>query len=195
MCGECGRTFEIEAGLAWSLPVNVCRLGAHLDAHVTVKPVVEQFLLCYKFGQGDGVHLKALPREIIDLIINHYTAPIREQKFDEWDWDFACYEGRCNVRDHFNKSAWYSFLSDAWEAYADEITEENEHEYAASIAEDQGEELDVHSDRSSDWESRLSRRKCPSVHTGTAAAVFNQTVDGNFSPLEDVWNMFNKELL
>jgi hypothetical protein len=185
MCLECGHHFETEAGLAWSIPVNICRLGAHLDAHVTVKPVAEQLLLCHKFGQGKEVHLKKLPRELINLIIEHYTAPIREEKFKEWDSDFACFEGRCSMRDHFNKSEWYAFLSDAWNSYAGDITDKNEHEFAAQIAEDQCEELDTHGDRCSEWTARLGRKTCPHVTT-SAGTVFRKTRDGMFTPFEEV---------
>jgi hypothetical protein len=185
MCGDCGRNFKTEAGLAWSLPVNVCSLGAHLDAHVTAKPAVHQLVLCHRFGQGEEVFLKRLPREIINLIIDHYTAPIRTEKFAEWDQDFACYEGRCDVRDHFGKSEWYSFLADAWDQFASEITDENEHEFAATIAEDRGDELDLHGDRSSNWEGRICQRSCPYKKTN-GATIFEKTHDGNFTPLEEV---------
>jgi hypothetical protein len=106
--------------------------------------------------------------------------------------DCACYEGRCNIRDHFGKSEWYSFLSDAWESYDDEITDENEHEYAATIAEDRGEELEVHSDRCLSWETRISQTSCPNVQT-QVGTVFKKTKDGNFTPFEEVRLHFKDE--
>lgn len=175
MCNDCGRNFTTEAGLAWSLPVHPARLGAHIEAHVSAKLTIKTLLLCHGHGKGEKAHIKRLPRELLDLIIEHYMQPIRLQKFREWDRDFACFEGRCEIRDHFSKAEWYSFLSQVWEdGSSSGATEENEHRRAEEIALNTGEDYDIHHTRAADWESRLTQR-CPKYRQTPVGAVLKKS--------------------
>ncbi|KAF2418455.1 hypothetical protein EJ08DRAFT_654293 [Tothia fuscella] len=159
MCRSCGSNFTTQATLAWSLPVHPARLGAHLQAHADAKSTVMQLLLCHRKGCGLGVHISKLPRELIDIIIKHYMKPLRTQRIKEWETEFACFEGKCSVKDHFSKSQWFGYLSEAWEeGRYPAITDENQDEYAQQVAEDSGEAWDLHQERSDMWEDRLCQR-------------------------------------
>lgn len=76
-------------------------LGPHLQAYVETKPVIDALRLCNRFGQGPDVHINKLPQELIAMIEEELQVPRRATAFDDWDQDFACFEGRCDLRDHF----------------------------------------------------------------------------------------------
>lgn len=179
MCRNCMNNFTTQAGLAWSLPVHPARLGAHLSAYLEAQPTIIQLLLCQAKGRGEDVYITRLPRELIDLIVEHYMRPLRALKFKEWDLEFACFEGRCTVKDHFTKSQWFGFLSEAWmEGLNPLITDENQDQYAQEIAEDSCEPWDLHNERLDDWEAKL----CQKNPTYTMGHTLTGTSTGGSSP-------------
>jgi hypothetical protein len=112
--------------------------------------------------------------------------PLRAQKFVEWDSDFACFEGRCVYKDHFTKSQWFGFLSDAWEEGVHLfITEETQDQYAEEIAENSGDGWGVHQERIDEWEARFCQ-KSPTYTRGHALVGTSGGGSGPFTILDEV---------
>ncbi|OCL12145.1 hypothetical protein AOQ84DRAFT_373363 [Glonium stellatum] len=103
MCYHGGPSTTTTAGVAWGVPVSIMELGPHLEAYVETKPVVDMLRLCNRFGQGPDVHINKLPHELILMIEEELQKQPRRDAFWDWDEGFACFEGRCEIADHFDR--------------------------------------------------------------------------------------------
>jgi hypothetical protein len=87
--------------LTWAIPVDVVKLGAHLDAYIELKPLLHQLRLCHRFGEGPDVHLTKLPQELLELVVDCLlTSAQCNAPYKKWDNPFSCFEGRCSPVEH-----------------------------------------------------------------------------------------------
>jgi hypothetical protein len=102
MC--CQDTFRIRAGLTWAIPIDITVFGPHLQAYLTLKPLLTSIRLCHRFGQGPEAHITKLPIELFDEIIEYLISFERSRiALDgQWKYLFRCFESRCSPTDHFD---------------------------------------------------------------------------------------------
>ena len=86
--------------MAWAIPVNPALIGAHLQAHVQIKPVVNTLRLCRTYGRGPRVFITRLPVELLDAVIDPLVSQLRQTAICTWQEDLVCWEGRCQDVDH-----------------------------------------------------------------------------------------------
>lgn len=89
-----------KASLAWSVPVAVDTLAAHLDAYARLhhphKGELRTLRLCHRYGQGASATITRLPVELLAHIEDYLTNDVRgEILADKYAQDFLCWQGRC----------------------------------------------------------------------------------------------------
>ncbi|KAF2093217.1 hypothetical protein NA57DRAFT_81554 [Rhizodiscina lignyota] len=98
------------SAVAWAVPIRMPQLGAHLQAHLEAKPVLNLLRLCHRFGTGPNNHLPKLPQELLDMIIAEYMSDARKEYVKQWNRDFECYEETCRRRDHIPEEEHQDYL-------------------------------------------------------------------------------------
>ncbi|SMY19267.1 unnamed protein product [Zymoseptoria tritici ST99CH_1A5] len=86
---------------AWALPVDIARLGAHLEAYAetTLRSTIDTLRLCNRFGQGDE-GITTLPNELVEHVEQYLMEDERADQRQLWEWEQACGEGRCEPIEH-----------------------------------------------------------------------------------------------
>lgn len=94
----------LNISLAWSIPVAVEILGAHLQAYVQLQPTINALRLCNRYGKGDQAAVTKLPAELVAEIEGHLVEAERKVQRKNWRTDFACFQGLCKPIDHLSDS-------------------------------------------------------------------------------------------
>lgn len=111
---------NVNATIAWAVPVRPDVLGEHLQAYERSLGAITAFRLCSRYGTGEDVHVTKLPAELAsyieDLIFDHHRA-----NASSWQESFCHFEGRCDLMDHVEFGDEYV---KAWEKRFDELCDE-----------------------------------------------------------------------
>ncbi|KAF2806201.1 uncharacterized protein BDZ99DRAFT_91948 [Mytilinidion resinicola] len=89
-------------GVAWAVPVDIARLGPHLEAYMEAKPAMDALRLCHRFGTGQKAYITKLPMELIAMIENELQKASRKSKAKCWKEDYLCFQDCCTLEDHFS---------------------------------------------------------------------------------------------
>lgn len=107
---------SLDVTLAWSVPVPVEILGAHLQAYVLLQPAIRMIRLCNRFGKGPQAAITKLPIEIVTEIEAYLSEHEREEQRHNWKTDFTCFQGLCSPLDHMSDTErvglWQDFFTD-----------------------------------------------------------------------------------
>ena len=177
MCYHGGPSTQTTAGVVWGVPVNIMELGPHLEAYVETKPVIDTLRLCNRFGQGPNVHINKLPHELILMIEEELQEKPRRNAFWDWDVDFACFEGRCDIHDHFDPEEIEEFEQDVMDQMGgyrghgcgeedcecaelfddtdDSLDDEESANAVFDMMKDSESRFEVHWSRRTDWQLRV----------------------------------------
>jgi hypothetical protein len=129
MCRNCGTTApscRTTTALTWAVPVDIVKLGASLEAYLTLKPRITALRLCNKLGRGPDVFVNSLPLELINMIIAYLLVP--EQRCQEVKWRTiqSCSENRCIPSDHASGGDFDDLRHTACEVAEDEYEGDSE---------------------------------------------------------------------
>jgi hypothetical protein len=121
MCRSCGDFVETRAGLSWAIPVDILKLGPHLEAYIQIKHVLHQVRLCHRFGTGPSAHLRKLPREVFDVVVDHFRNLTRAHlaPYNLWAKKLKCFQKTCKPMDHVDEDV----ISELREEFKDNIDE------------------------------------------------------------------------
>lgn len=86
---------SFSATLTWATPVDPVSLGSHFEAYINLRPTIHTFRLCNRFSAT------RLPIELMAIIEDYLMEDEREKCQCIWACAFACWEGRCDIEDHF----------------------------------------------------------------------------------------------
>ena len=85
----------LNASVAWSLPVPVEVLGAHLQAYITLheakKGTINTLRLCHRFGKGPDATITRLPAELVLQIEGYLMEDERKVHSKKWASDLKCW--------------------------------------------------------------------------------------------------------
>jgi hypothetical protein len=85
--------------VAWVVPVDMCKLGAGLQAFTDTALQINTLRLCHRFHGGP---LSKLPQELLEHIIDETQRMARLKYQSEWYQDSICWQGTCRPEDHFS---------------------------------------------------------------------------------------------
>ncbi|KAF1963081.1 hypothetical protein CC80DRAFT_487488 [Byssothecium circinans] len=95
--------------LAWTVPVNVVRLAANLQAYSNLLPAVTSLRLIHRFGDGA---LSKLPQEVLEMVIDEAQRSERVMTLPQVKKQYACFRGICENKQHYNFLP--SWTSERW---------------------------------------------------------------------------------
>ncbi|KAK5007126.1 hypothetical protein LTR16_005966, partial [Cryomyces antarcticus] len=110
-------------GIAWGIPVDIVRLGAHLEAYLQMNPTIAALRLSHRFGKGSEVHVTTLPTEIIGMIEEELIMQPRRLAHSSWSEAIRCFQETCRPRDHFTKEQFQDIMADMGMDFSDSDTE------------------------------------------------------------------------
>ncbi|TKA49281.1 hypothetical protein B0A49_12823 [Cryomyces minteri] len=110
-------------GIAWGIPVDIVRLGAHLEAYLQMKPTIAALRLSHRFGRGPEAHITMLPTEIIGMIEEELLMQPRRDAYSSWSEAGQCFRETCRPRDHFTKEQVQDIMDDMGMDLSDSDTE------------------------------------------------------------------------
>lgn len=91
----------LDATLAWAIPVDVAKLGHHLQAYINLQPTIIALRLCNRHGKGARASITKLPSELLSPIESCLMQAERDKLRKAWLQDFRCFELLCYPIDHF----------------------------------------------------------------------------------------------
>lgn len=92
---------SFSATLTWATAVDPVSLGAHFEAYVRLQPVFHMLRLCNRFGKGKKAAVARLPVELRLVVEDYLMEEEREKQRSEWNRCYRCWEGRCDLTDHY----------------------------------------------------------------------------------------------
>lgn len=107
---DCANTTSV--GLLWAIPVSPVLLGAHLEVYIKLLPTFTALRLCWRFGKGPRAFVHRLPIELVKSVEDILTAEARVSAEAKWEFDFVCFEGRCQPVHHVSDMDWEQIYGD-----------------------------------------------------------------------------------
>jgi hypothetical protein len=85
--------------LAWAVPVDISDLGPSIEAYSKLQKEVLTLRLCHRFRPESSI--SKLPQEILENTIEKLLHSERHELQKEWKQDFACFQGKCTLKQHY----------------------------------------------------------------------------------------------
>jgi hypothetical protein len=158
---------SLDATLTWALPVHVAQLGAHVEAYIESLPALNALRACNRFGKGPQCSINKLPVELVQSIAHYHILPIRSAKLKQWMERKQCYEGDCELIEHWDRR---DLVMNYWEhnsplGHASPTPEPPDSEQLDDFCYEAGHfPDDIHNTRRESWEARLREfraKDCP----------------------------------
>lgn len=157
-------------GLAWAVPVDIVSLGAHLEAYIKLRPILQSLRLCNRFGKTDG-HAAAvtrLPYELIDSIEATLIDQAREDAAPSWELEYKCYTNTCDILDHLTDDELTEMYCDVFDEAIEEgdlplppdkgpLTEEQRAMCCDAVQDGEIDFYETHLDNREEWKARVGR--------------------------------------
>ncbi|TKA80454.1 hypothetical protein B0A49_01896 [Cryomyces minteri] len=125
MCQDCSSSMSLNAttGIAWGIPVDVARLGTHLEVYLQMKSTIAALRLSHRFGRGSEAHITTLPTEIVGMIEEELIKQPRWDAYVSWTKASQCFQETCRPRDHFTEEEIQGIMDDMGVDSSDSDTE------------------------------------------------------------------------
>ncbi|SMY22319.1 unnamed protein product [Zymoseptoria tritici ST99CH_1A5] len=152
--------------LSWAVPVDILKLGAHLEAYTNLRPTLQILHLCKRSAK------QKLPVDILDIVAALLIDEERERCLSEWSQPLKCWEERCCQADHFageirakieadpDFEVMKPYMLRSWNIHDVEITGRSPKEAASLASKIQTERQkcrDIHHENVRSWHAKVNR--------------------------------------
>lgn len=94
---------SLDVTFAWAIPVYAAQLVAHVEAYIHTLPVVNTVRACNRFGKGPQCHIRRLPVELVQNILDYHVSAMPKRKRKKCVKLLRCYEDSYIIFDHSRK--------------------------------------------------------------------------------------------
>jgi hypothetical protein len=150
----------LDVTFTWAIPVDAAQLVAHVEAYIRTLPVVNTVRACNRFGKGPQCHIRKLPVELVQNILDYHVSAMRKRKRKKCVKLLRCYEDSCTIFDHYSRKYlremyWDLRDDDSLASFFDEPDDPSDDEIIEYLDECGMLEDTPHLDNKTAWEQRL----------------------------------------